>query len=88
MKAPFQPLGLRVLIQRDAPAAVSRGGIALPVEAQEKSRVGTVRAVGAPVTDIPVGAKVLLPDFSTQELRFDGVTYELHSVDSILGIIG
>ena len=92
----FQPLHDKVLLKPDASAEVSKGGILLPSNAQEKAVTGIVLAVGGgKVTpegkvlpmSVKVGDHVMYSKYTGTEMKLDGVEHLLIAEEGILGII-
>jgi len=94
----IKPLGDRVLIKLLASEETTKSGIVLPDTAKEKPQEGEVLAVGpgkmmengnlAPMP-VQVGDVVLFAKYAGTELKRDGETYMLLSVErDILAIMG
>ncbi len=91
------PLFDRILVRREEPREVVKGGIVLPDTAKEKPLEGTVIAVGegkrndagdgfvAPV--IKKGDRVLIGKYSGTEVRIDDEDYVVVREDDILAIL-
>lgn len=91
----FEPIGDRLVVERDPPEKVSEGGIALPETSQEMPRLGSVLAVGpgprmADGTrgrmQIKVGDRVLLSPFAETAL-LEGHEVVLAREQDILAIV-
>ncbi len=91
----IQPLGNRVLIKRRE-AKTTKGGILLPDNAQEKSRMGEVLAVGPGKWDndgnlvpmnVKVGDQVLFAAYSGSEVKSDDQDFLVVTEDDILGVL-
>jgi len=83
----FQPLGMRVLIERVEEATTTASGIIIPDNAKEKPSQGIVKAVGSDVEEVSVDDTVVFGKYSGNELTLDGTTYIVLELDDILGII-
>ena len=92
----LQPLGDRVLIQREESEQQSAGGIVLPDQAQKKSKRGKVLGVGNGKLDkegkrIPLavksGDRVLFSGYSGEEIEVNGKEVLLIREDDILAVI-
>ena len=84
----FQPLGKRVLVEREEEATKTATGIIIPDNAsKEKPMSGKVIAAGKEVADIKAGDKVVFAKYSGSEISFDGKTYLVLNTDDVLGII-
>lgn len=91
----FRPLHDRVLVKREKPEEVSRGGIIIPDSVQEKSGEATVMAVGtgkilANGTVVPPSVKkgdvVYLSKHSLRDIPIDGKTYGVVRDEDIDGV--
>ena len=84
----FQPLGKRVLVEREEEATKTATGIIIPDNAsKEKPMSGKVIAEGKEVADIKAGDKVVFAKYSGSEISFDGKTYLVLNTDDVLGIL-
>lgn len=84
----FQPLGKRVLVEREEEATKTATGIIIPDNAsKEKPMSGKVIAAGKEVADIKAGDKVVFAKYSGSEISFDGKTYLVLNTDDVLGIL-
>jgi len=92
----LQPLGDRVLVEREEAEHQTSGGIVLPDKAQKKSKQGTVLAVGNGKLDkegkrIPLtvksGQRVLFAGYSGEEIEVDGKEVLLIREDDILAVL-
>jgi len=92
----FNPIGTRIIVERDPPEDVTEGGIVLPDASQDKPRLGTVKAVG-PGKPLPdgtrlscqcnVGDRVLLSNFTNEVFVHDDVEYVLVREEDVLSIV-
>lgn len=90
------PLFDRIIVRREEPKDVVRGGIVLPDTAKEKPLEGIVVAVGkgkrtdagdfiAPV--VKEGDKILIGKYSGTEVKVDGDDLVIVREDDILAVI-
>ncbi len=95
-KAKLRPLGNRVLAQRVEAESTLKGGILLPDSAKKKQEMASVIAVGkGKVTEdgktlpVPVkeGDKILMDQYSGQEVSIDGEDYIVLRADDIIAIV-
>jgi len=92
----LQPLGDRVLVEREESEERTAGGIVLPDKARDKSKRGKVLSVGngklnkdgkrIPPTVKP-GDRVLFSGYSGEEIKIDGQEMLLVREDDILAVI-
>ncbi|MDX1765930.1 MAG: co-chaperone GroES, partial [Candidatus Saccharimonadales bacterium] len=62
-------------------------GLYLPDNAQEKSKVAKVVAVGKEVKTVKVSDKILYKEFSTTEVKVDGTDYILVKEEDVLATV-
>ena len=85
----FQPLGLRVLVQRVEEQTTTVSGIIIPDSAQEKQSSGTVIAISNEVKEegeLQVGDKVVFDTYAGSQMNIDNTEYLVMNTDDILGI--
>lgn len=92
-----RPMFDRVLVKREEPQEVLKGGIVLPDTAKEKPLEGKVIAVGggrrkeagdgflAPI--VKAGDRVLIGKYSGTEVKIDGEEYVIVREDDILAVV-
>jgi len=94
-KQSFEPVGARLVVERDDADEVSPGGIVLPDQAQDKPRLGTVLAVGPGPRlhgggrgemQMKVGDRVLLSPYA-ENVILEGHEIVLAREEDILAII-
>ncbi len=85
----FQPLGNRVLIEREEEQNRTATGIIIPDTAKEKPLKGKVIAVGDDAVDegIEEGDIVVFQKYSGTEITLDGEEYLILNSDEILGVM-
>ena len=93
----LRPLQDRILVQRVAEEAQTKGGIIIPDTAKEKPQEAEIIAVGpgkiqedgkrAPM-DVKAGDKVLIGKYSGSEIKIDDEDYVILREDEILAVIG
>ena len=95
-KIQLQPLGHRIVVERDLSEETTSGGILLPGSAQDKPSRGTVIAVGdgrllqdgtrSPL-QVNVGDHVLFTSYGPNEVKLGEDEFLLMSEDDVLAII-
>jgi chaperonin GroES len=94
----LQPVGDHILVKPVVEREVTKSGIVLPTNAQEKPQYGEVVAVGhgkyqhgtlVSFKDmgIEVGKTVMFSKYSPTEIKIDGVEYFILESESVLGIV-
>jgi len=87
MTSPVKPLADRVVAVREEAQTKTASGIFLPDNAKEKSVLAHVMAVGPKVTDLKVGDKIVYKEYSTTELKIEGVEYLIVKEEDVLATI-
>ena len=87
MTSPIKPLADRVVAVREEAQTKTASGIFLPDNAKEKPVVAKVVAVGPKVTDLKVGDKIVYKEYSTTELKVDGVEYLIVKEEDVLATV-
>lgn len=96
MTSKIEPLGDRVLLQREESQQQTPGGIYIPHNAQEKQARGVVVNVGPgrlndtgerEPMNVTCGDRVLFGKFSGTEIEVDGEKYVLVREDDILAVL-
>jgi len=85
----FQPLGNRVLIQREEQTNQTASGLYIPDSAKEKPLHGKVIAVSKEAIEagISEGDTVVFPKYGGTEITIEGTEYLIMSSDDILGVM-
>jgi chaperonin GroES len=85
----FQPLGNRVLVQREEQTNTTASGIIIPDSAKEKPLEGKVIALGEDAKDegIQEGDTVVFQKYGGTEITLDGVEYLILNSEDILGVM-
>jgi chaperonin GroES len=96
-KLSLQPLGDRVVLEREASESKTAGGIVLPDSAKDKPARGTVKAVGdgkltkdgtRKPLQVKVGDRVLFSSYAGDEFKIGDQELLLMREDDILAVIG
>lgn len=96
MAMKIRPLHDRVIIQKNAPESLTKGGIVIPNTAEDKPQGGKVIAVGngkqtengkiQPLS-VKVGDEVLFGKYSGTEVKVDGEELLVMREEDIMGVI-
>lgn len=87
MSTPIKPLADRVVAVREKAASKTASGIYLPDGAKEKPVMATVEAVGPEVKGIKIGDRILYKEYSTTEIKIDGVEYLIVKEEDVLATV-
>lgn len=96
-KSRLQPLGERIVIEREERESTTAGGIVLPDSAQEKPARGTVIAIGTgkllddgsrASSQLKTGDRVLFSSYAGETIEVDDVEYLLMREDDVLAVFG
>jgi chaperonin GroES len=95
-KIKLQPLGDRVVVQRDESLEVTTGGIVLPDSAKDAPARGTVVSVGDGIMmpdgsrvalQLTVGARVIFSSYGGETINIDDEEYLLMRESDVLAVI-
>ena len=95
-KVNLQPLGDRVVVQREESEATTAGGIVLPDSAKDKPARGVVVAIGngrllddgsRSEIQVNVGERVIFSSYAGEAFESNGVEFLLMREDDILAVI-
>lgn len=87
MSTPITPLADRVVAVREEAKTQTASGIFLPDNAKERPVVADVQAVGPDVKGVKVGDKIVYKEYSTTELKVDGVEYLIVKEEDVLATV-
>ncbi|NLK67232.1 MAG: co-chaperone GroES [Campylobacteraceae bacterium] len=86
----FQPLGKRVLIEREEEVKTTATGIIIPDNAaKEKPQIGKIVAVGndEECKNVKVGDTVVFAKYAGSEVSLDDKKYLILNLEDVLGVI-
>jgi len=95
-KIKIQPLGDRVVVQRDESLDVTTGGIVLPDSAKDAPARGTVVSVGDGIMmpdgsrvalQLTVGARIIFSSYGGEAINIDDEEYLLMRESDVLAVI-
>lgn len=95
-KLSIQPLGDRVVVERDESEDITAGGIVLPDSAKDKPSRGTIVAVGTgkllddgsrSEIQVKKGDRVLFTSYAPESITIDDEEYLLMGESDILAVI-
>jgi chaperonin GroES len=95
-KIKLQPLGDRVVVQRDESLEVTTGGIVLPDSAKDAPARGTVVSVGDGIMmpdgsrvalQLTVGARIIFSSYGGEAINIDDEEYLLMRESDVLAVI-
>lgn len=87
MSTPIKPLADRVVAVREEAKKQTASGIYLPDTAKERPVLAVVEAVGPDVKGIKKGDKIIYKEYSTTELKIDGVEYLIVKEEDVLATV-
>lgn len=87
MNVPLKPLADRVVAQVEEAASKTASGLYLPDNAKEKSKVAKVVATGATVKDLKTGDRIVYKEYSTTEVKVEGVEYIIIKEEDVLATL-
>lgn len=86
-KVPLAPLADRVVATREEAATKTAAGLYLPDNAKEKSQVAKVVAVGKDVKEIKDGDRIIVREYSTTDVKVEGIEYLIAKEEDVLAIV-
>lgn len=87
MKTPIKPLADRVVAIRAKAESQTASGLYLPETSKEKPVLAEVVAVGPDVKQLKVGSKIIYKEYSTTELKIDGIEYIIVKEEDVLATV-
>ncbi|HXH26651.1 MAG TPA: co-chaperone GroES [Candidatus Acidoferrum sp.] len=84
MSTPLKPFADRVVAVKEVQNKTTSSGLYLPDSAKEKSAIAKVVAVGADVKEVKTGDKIIYKEYSTTEIKIDGIEYLLVREEDVL----
>jgi chaperonin GroES len=87
MSTPIKPLADRVVAVREEAKTQTASGIYLPDTAKEKPVLAVVEAIGPDVKGIKKGDKIVYKEYTTTELKVDGVEYLIVKEEDVLATV-
>jgi len=95
-KVRLQPMGERIVVQREESETTTAGGIVLPDSAKEKPARGTVVAIGSgkilddgsrSESQLKEGDNVLFSSYAGETVEIDDVEYLLMREEDVLAVL-
>lgn len=87
MSTPIKPLADRVVAVKEEAKTQTASGIYLPESAKEKPVLAVVEAIGPDVKGIKKGDKIVYKEYTTTELKVDGVEYLIVKEEDVLATV-
>ena len=84
---PLRPLADRLVATREEAATKTATGLYLPADTKEKSQIAKVVAVGQDVKEIKIGERIVVREYSTSDIKVDGVEYLIVKEEDVLAIV-
>ena len=84
MSTPITPLADRVVAIKEEAQTKTASGLYLPEQAKEKTVVAIVKAIGPDVKNLKVKDRIVYKEYSTTELKVDGVEYLIVKEEDVL----
>lgn len=87
MSSPIKPMGDRVVAVREVATNKTNSGIYLPDTAKEKPIVAKIEAIGAEVKNLKKGDRIVYKEYSTTELKIEGIEYIIVKEEDVLATL-
>lgn len=85
--AKINPLSEWVVAKKEEASNKTASGLYIPEAAKEKSSVAVVESVGADVKAVKAKDRILYKEYSTTDVKIDGVEYILVKEEDILATV-
>jgi len=83
----LKPMGENILLKQQEAAETTVSGIILATATKEKPAIYEVVAVGAEVTAVAAGDKVVVSKFVGTDITLDKVDYKFVKQDEVLAVV-
>lgn len=83
---PLKPLYDRIVAIREEAATKTNSGLYLPADKKEKSQIAKVVAVGTNVKEVKVDDRIVVREYSTTDIKVDGIEYLVVKEEDVLAI--
>lgn len=83
---PLTPLDDRIVAIREEAATKTATGLYLPADKKEKSQIAKVVAVGKNVEEVKADDRIVVREYSTTDIKVDGVEYIIVKEEDVLAI--
>lgn len=83
----LQPIGERIVAQAIEADNKTASGLYLPEAAKEKSKIAEVKAIGGDVKNIKTGDKIVYKEYSTTDIKVEGVDYIIVKEEDVLATV-
>lgn len=83
---PLKPLYDRIVAIREEAATKTNSGLYLPADKKEKSQIAKVVAVGTNVKEVKVDDRIVVREYSTTDIKVDGIEYLIVKEEDVLAI--
>ena len=87
MSSPVKPLSDRIVAVREKAQEKTASGLYLPESSKEKPVLAIVDAVGPEVKQVEVGDKIVYREYSTTDLKINGVEYLIVKEEDVLATV-
>jgi len=87
MSTPLKPLGDRVIAVAEKAQNKTTSGFYLPDGAKEKSKISKVVAVGPDAEGVQIGDRIIYKEYSTTEVKVEGIDYIIVKSEDVLATI-
>lgn len=86
-KVPISPLGERIVAKSIEAESKTASGLYLPDSAKEKSKTAEVQAIGDKVKSVKIGDRIIFKEYSTSDIKIDGVEYLIIKEEDVLATV-
>jgi len=84
----MKPLGSTILIKRDEPPKISKGGIIIPATVKDEPFTATIISIGDKVkVEVSVGEKIIIGQWSGHPFKIDREDFLVIKEEDVLAIV-
>ena len=83
----LKPIGERIVAKALETDNKTASGLYLPEAAKEKSKIAEVKVIGDNVKNIKTGDKIVYKEYSTTDVKVDGIDYIIVKEEDVLATV-
>lgn len=87
MSIPIKPLMDRIVAVREEVQTRTASGLFLTENAKDKQSIAKVVAIGVDVKHVKVGDRIVYKEYTTNDLKVDGVEYLIVKEEDVLATV-
>ena len=83
----MQAIGNNVILKEEKKEATTSSGIILNPEAQDRSQIGVVVAIGSKVCEVKEGDRVVFRKYAPDQIEMEGEEYLIVNESDIMAVV-